>query len=640
MASVENQQSNPWLDTVLTRPWLTLLAFGSVFLVCLGLATQLQISQGLEFFLIKNDPDRVRNNEIKVDFSNDEIVILALDLGHPLNDQDLLHLAEWTDRIESIEGVEDVLTLTSVEDIRADGDFLDTSSFFKPDLVGDGAAFQSLVERLQDHPLFEGNLISKDLDSVAVLIQPKLEDGKTSGLINRGIIHALEEMLPDLPYDAYLGGYPAAEVDSTRIATRDLIVLTGAAFALILTLAFLLLRHWLALLMIASLAGFSQLFAIATLVLIDAPFTSVTATLPTILLATTSAYAIYAFSLLKQRRVDSERPGVDLALELVRPCVVSAVSTAAGFLALLTTPILAIQHLGIGLAVGILACLAGALLMLPALIEILKNQLPEVSTVDSPSADPAPKPSGFSYGVELARRPWLMLAIAASILLASILGLSRLRIESDPISYWKKDSFHRISDSYLQQEYDGSLFINVILTTGEVEGALRPDVLEFARKLIEFGLKNEIVSDSLSLLDYLQLLDDALNVPAVGDAESQSTAVATEDRRYFSSEGLASQYMLLYENSGNPEDFEDFIDFDRRALNIFLKVNSRSSTAVLELRDSLLATAENRFFWARPEDTDGGSSGYLVVVSQGDGRNLTLHGQRTCSRLLWRSSYS
>ncbi len=98
--------------------------------------------------------------------------------------------------------------------------------------------------------------------------------------------------------------------------------------------------------------------------------------------------------------------------------------------------------------------------------------------------------------------------------------------------------------------------------------------MRFARQWLRSAETSPIVTRSLSLLDYFALMDDVL------DPE--------RERSYFSDEALAMQYMVLYENAGDPDDLRHYIDFDRSALNLVLRVNSRSSSEILALRDRLL----------------------------------------------------
>ncbi len=573
---------------VQTYPRLIILLFGLAFVIGLVPATKIQIHPGLDYFLLQNDPDRARNQEIKAEFKNDEMLMVGIDLGRPLTASDLALLASLRREIESLPSVSDVIDLTSVEDVRADEQgFLDTSGLVGEELLAGtatpeelAASFERLLARIDGHRLVDGNLIADDRRAVSMFIVPTLEGDRASGAINQEVVTDTARILERAPWATWVGGYPAAEVDSTRIGLRDLGVLTSAALVLVLILAVTILRHWGVVLFVGVLAAWSNVLATAWLSLVGAPFTAVSATLPTILVATAGAYGLYAFALLRSAGAEDPffdlSPGARLVARLARPCTISALSTSAGFLSLTLMPIEVLKHLGAGLAVGILGALAASLLLLPALAQVFGFEPPPPRRIQLLSQI-------AQYGVERAERPWRAVLVTLLLVAVVVGGVFRLRLESDPITYWKADSFHRLSDGFLSDRFDGSLWVNLVLSTEEGEGALAPSVLRFAHGAIETAMADPIVTRSVSLLDYLALIDDAMNPEPPGEPDSE--------RRYFTSPALAAQYMVLYESSGSPEDFEYYVNFDRSALNVFLKVDSRSSKAVLDLRQRLLGFA-------------------------------------------------
>lgn len=574
-------------------PRAVVLVFALVAVAALVLASRLRMEPGLDYLLVQEDPEHERNHQIKVEFSNDELLIVGLELDRPFELQDLRRLRRLSEEIAQLEGVEEVIDVTTVEDVRSDADgFLDTSPLLDSgDLETQDPAEEARIlaiarDRLRGHRLFDGNLVSHDGTALAIVIVPKLVDGRPSGRVNLEVVRATSALLRKYDFQAWLGGYPAAEEDSNRIALKDLIVLTGGAILLIFLLVILLHRHWSAVLFVAVIAGLSELVAMAWLELIGAPLTPVTAILPSILLATSSAYGIYLFGFLRQVPRD-EKPGPALVSLAARPCAVAAIATGLGFLALELMPVAALRSLGSGLAVGIAACWAGSLLLVPALVQVLGIRAP------APRATADGLSRLATLGVDMARRPVPVLLATGAVLAISLLGLLRIEIESDPITYWRPESYHRRSDDFLRRQFDGSLFINVVLSTGQPDGALAPEVLRFAQKLLAEAQGTGTVTRTISILDYLALIDDAMNPEGRG--------LPDQARAYLSSESLAAQYMLLYENSGDPQNYEHYINFDRSGLNLFLKVSSRSSREILGLRDRLYAFAASEQA-ARPAD--------------------------------------
>jgi hypothetical protein len=123
--------------------------------------------------------------------------------------------------------------------------------------------------------------------------------------------------------------------------------------------------------------------------------------------------------------------------------------------------------------------------------------------------------------------------------------------------------------------------LNVVVETGRKGGALEPTVLAYADAIVERLEAAELIDRTISLLDYLALMDAALD-PENGP------------RRVLPSRELAAQYLLLYESGGDPDDIRHYIDFDRSALNVMGRLNSIHSRRVLTLRDEIASFATSR----------------------------------------------
>lgn len=77
-------------------------------------ATRVQINTSVDSLLMADDPGRPRNRALKTEFSNDEAVLVAFDLGRPFEAEDLRKLGTISSTIARIDGVEEVLDLSTI----------------------------------------------------------------------------------------------------------------------------------------------------------------------------------------------------------------------------------------------------------------------------------------------------------------------------------------------------------------------------------------------------------------------------------------------------------------------------------------------------------------------------------------------
>lgn len=546
----------------------SILLMFAVLAVAAGVpASRVQVDTALEHLMMRDDPERQRNREIKEEFSNDEILVVAFDLGRPYEEHDLRRLHDFSLRVAAIEGVDEVLDLTTIEDVRGDGESIDGSALI--DFASLSEEMGAIRARVDHHRLYDRNLVSRDAEVLALLVVLELpQPGEQLNFkVTEALFALLAEAGPDWP--TYVSGYPYSEHDSYRLLTRDLTRLSSLALLVVLGFVFAITRRVSAVVLTLALVAWTQVASAAWFGATGTPFTVVTAILPTVLLATTCAYAVYLFGLLG-RVSDEPEPGPALVALIAKPTLLAASSTIVGFLALRTMPVDVLGHLGTGLAVGIAAAAVGSVLGLPAAIHRFDLRLP---------ARRFPRLSQLGQlGCRLAKRPLLTLGVAAVVSVLAVGGISRIRIDSDPLSYWRPESTHRQSAEFVRTRLAGTLPINVVVHGNGAGGALEPEVLGFVDALIERIERSPHVDRTVSFLDYLHLMDAAMRPDE-------------PPRTVLPSRALAAQYMVLYEMGGNPQDYRHYIDHDRSSLNVFLRLNNRSSSVALGLRDEIAAFA-------------------------------------------------
>jgi hypothetical protein len=137
-----------------------------------GLAClQIRIDTSVERMLIRGDPERELNRTRRAEFSNDEIIVAAFDLGRPFTADDLRRLRVLSESVADLEGIEEVIDITNIEDVRSSGDLLDASVLV--DFEGLDGSLVPLYERVSGHRLYDQNLASDDLQvlSMSILLE-------------------------------------------------------------------------------------------------------------------------------------------------------------------------------------------------------------------------------------------------------------------------------------------------------------------------------------------------------------------------------------------------------------------------------------------------------------------------------------
>lgn len=550
-----------------SRVVLGFFLLGAIVAACF--AARVEIDGSVDRLLLREDPTRVLDERAKQDFGNDEIIMVGFELPAPWAPADLRKLGRISEAVAGLENVRRVRDLSSTEDIRGVGDTLDAGSLV--DFENLERDFPAIRDRATDHPLYDRLLVSRDGRALGMMVYAdsiRSNDIATNRLTAE-VIALVDEMAA--PWSVHYAGYPVTAYEVNRIVKQDLARLTPLALLVISVVLVLATRRLSFVPLFLALVVWVELVALGWLGLSGTPINVVISTLPTILVATTGTYLVYAVGLLRSVGEEEACPATALIGLLFRPVLLSALSTAIGFGSLRLIGMQSAGDLGVALSVGILAAAAGTLLLVPALVHRFDLRV---------AGAPPPALAGFGrLGVRLAVRPLVVVAVAAGVLALALPGLARLDLHTDTLQYFGDDNRVRTGAQFFQDRLSSGFLLNVVVRGDEANRALDADTLAFTQALVQRIEAIPEVGRTISMLDYFGLMDAAMR-----PGETPSTNPG--------SRAMAAQYLLLYESSGDPGDYERYLDFDRSALSVIVSIEGGSSV-YLEAAEDIARWAED-----------------------------------------------
>jgi len=574
------------------------ITFGLLFVVFAAVASQVEIDSTVEGLLDSSDPALAESHGFKREFSDDEIIVAAFDLGRAFTKDDLVRLDQVTAAIEVLPGVARASSLTNIEDVRDNGaGGLDASALVDREALAelDAEGFARIITRIREQPLYRGNLVSEDLSvlAIAVVLEPPVEGQKKDSRKVTGAVVDTAQRLAAGWCPMHITGYPVLELESDTRVKHDVTLLSPLVFGVVLLLIYLVGRRVFALVLLVALAGWTTISAIFVFSLAGLPINIVTSAIPAILLASSGTYGIYLLGLLQELR-DEPEPAMRVIALVTGPSTLSALSTGAGFLSLTFMQIDALVELGLGLAVGIVAAYIATLFLLPSLIHLRQFRLPVV--------DYKPLRHWYLVGVRMARRPVLTLGVFGLSLAATVPGLMRLQIETNPIDYFHESSDPVKAFEFVRDHLGGAAMVRVVIRGKGPDDALDPAASALAADVIRAAKTTPTVDFTLSMIDYYDLIDRALRPD-----EARRPYPPTRD--------LTAQYLLLYEMGGDPQAYSHYVNTDRSALSVALRTMSASTNAVLAVADTVMKAVPN------PGDYTVTPSGSLYLLAKSS-RNI------------------
>jgi len=337
----------------------------------------------------------------------------------------------------------------------------------------------------------------------------------------------------------------------------------------------------------------AEVWMIGTMAAFGIPFYTITSMLPILILAVGVAYAVH---LVTHAQIDLSR-GDDKRTALIKmmkgmwlPMVMTTLTTAAGFLSMLTSELVPMQFFGVFAAIGVSYAFIISFILIPAAFSLLKV--------------PKQRHEKMAFGGYLKwmsnvviHHPRRLMAAFGLLMLISSIGLSQISIDSSLVSEFRPSDPIRQADEILNAKFSGTNTLDIIIDTGEQDGVLDPKILKGLTLIQQAAEADPLVGDSTSIAEFISEMnkvmhngDDAYKIPP-------------------ESSNLAAQYLLLYSFSGAPDDFDSFITSDYRQAHVRIQLKSDSSHAATHLIESM---KENIDTWFPNAKVDYAGTAYTI----------------------------
>lgn len=547
-----------------------------------------------------DDPERLYYEEVRELFGGDDVLLLALISEEDIYRPEILdRVGRITRALEAHEGVERVISLATARDIRSTAGELRVVEFLEEahDTEGQLARLRAQVA---NNPVFAEVLVSEDARATAIIVE--LLDTDDRIIVEQGIDTALLELARAEPGEGRIAltGGPHMRAAWTRGLETDLSRVIPLDLVLVLAIAWLVLRT-LASVVVPLLTLLAALiWALGVLAWWGLELNPITVVVLPLVLVVGFAYVIHIIS------ASSEVPGVGrerverALVQVGLPVVLTAATTAAGFLALLASPLGAIREFGAFCALGIATTLVASLTLAPAL-QVLLDRGGE-RTPRAPMGEALLERLGQ---FDLRHRRGI-LAMGALVVCLSVWGATRLEVTTGLVTNLPEDHATRLDFQAVDERLQGAGLFSVVVEAGEAGAFQEPANLRRLEEIQTWLEEQPEISTTTSLADYVKLLHR-------GFLEDDPSALRIPDER-----ALVSQLLLL----GPAEDLEEYADFEYRTAHILVRSSVTDSKAI-----GALARRVRERLLELPRGLEGQVTGNIVLFSHA--LDLVAAGQAT-----------
>ena len=599
------------LGKLLKHSWLILIAIliGSIgfFMV---MRSNSRMETDLDKYMPQHHPAFVYSNQAEEWFNIKDGIIIAIENPKGIyNEGTIKKIKDLTKSLQKMKEIkkDDVTSLYTADNIVGTEDGLDVKPFFKK-APNTEAELEKLRDDVRSNEMIFGRLVSAD-EKVAIVIAEIEDDVFSQEFYNR-ILKVAKEY--EGPEKIYVAGRPIVEGTMAYLGPRDMKRMVPIVILVIVIVLLLVLRSLKSMIFTLLVVLFSTVWAFGLMAALRIPIYAVSTMIPVMLIAIGVADGIHLYSHLRLFMINNpdatKREAVlDMIHGMWKPVVMTSVTTAVGFISLLTSQVYPIKYFGLFTAFGVMVAMVFSLVLIPAGVMVFG--LPKWKSKKKKSDDTGDN-FATNFTKQVIRYKYVTIMITVVIVIISIFGIGKVWINSSFLEKFEKDSDIVLTDKFINEHFGGTSTLNVILDSKEKDAFKNPDILraiDRMQKDVDGSL--EVVGNSFSLADYLKRMNKVMHA----DSEKYNTIPESKE--------LIAQYLLLYEMSGDPDNLWKVVDYNYQKANVTFQLKSDNSKAI----KSAIAAIEKHIpeFKDKNVELKYAGSGYKELVFT----DLILQGQ-------------
>lgn len=459
-----------------------LLLVGILTIVSIFFATRLRFDYNFDNFFPKDDPDLAYFLSYRDKFGNDnDYLLIGLDNQGSLFEQAFLTKVDsLTKAIQKMPHVEAVLSPTSVK-----SHVIEQFGFFEIPYLHTDEPERYAEDSLKIYSTGElvGTLFSEDATAISLFVQTSDNLGKEA---SDTLIQSINGKLRVLQLqDSHMAGKALAQtvfVDKMKV---ELVLFMSASILLVIIVLWLTFRSAWGVLVPLVVVLLSVIWSLGVMGVFDKPIDIMTILLPTIMFVVGMSDVIHILSRytteIGQGAEKVQALKVTLR-EVGLATLLTSITTAIGFLTLLTTSIVPIREFGLFTAISIGLAFVLAFTVLPAILLLSKK----------PNAVKA-KSTRFTWSTLLGRQfrfilknPKVILGSSALIIVLSLIGISQIKVDTTLLEDMGDDDPIVLDFQYFEQKFSGVRPFEMHLTAAPGRTMYDAAVLEEINELEQY----------------------------------------------------------------------------------------------------------------------------------------------------------
>ena len=513
-----------------------------------------QTVNNVDYFELEDNPEVKFYDHFKSIFGDDEFFVIAFESSELFSPKDLEMIQGITASLENLSDVKKVTSLTNVNDISGGEDYFEVSQFIE-EIPETKSEQNTLKTRALQNPLYVDNLISKNGLTTAIVVEPEVRPEDQD--LRKRLLAEVWNILA--PYETqetqfYLAGDTTTNYYLAKYLNTDSLIFVPVTYLLITFVTWLIFRSktltLLSIINISFCVGATR----GLMGLMGISVNNITTIIIPLVMALALCDTVHIFSHLENsllKKYGNPKKAVTHIINQVSlPCFLTTLTTAVGFASLYVSEIKAIKEFGMVASAGMVFEFLFSFFLLPPLILFCKPKYVFLERTPQ-NGITSILSSLFSY---LFRWYPIVVLTGIIIVIGAAVFASQIRIETNVVEFFKKNSPVRTSLNFVERHLTGVETLDVSFQASERDAFKKPENLLVIETVQNYIKNLNGIDKTMSFIDFIKDMNQSFH------SESQ------DYYRIPDSKELVSQYMLMYD----ADDIEDYInaDFDHARLAI------------------------------------------------------------------------
>ena len=561
-----------FLNKLFKFPLLNLILILVVtFLFMRTMKSNARMETDLDKYMPQNHPAFIFSDEAEKMFNIKDGIIIAIENPEGIyNHNTLSKIKDITRKLGKMPEINkaDITSLYTADNIVGTEDGMDVKAFYKK-VPTSAEALAEIRQNVKSNEMIFGRIISED-ETVSVIIA-NIEDD----VFSQEFYHRILDLAKSYegPERIYVAGTPIVEGTLAYLSPKDMKKMVPIVIIVIIAVLLFVLRSVKNTFFTLLVVLFSVIWAFGLMAWLNIPIYAVSTMIPVMLIAIGVADGIHLYShldlfLLENPGVSKREAVTDMLKGMWKPVMMTSVTTAVGFISLLTSEVYPIKYFGIFTAFGVMSAMVFSLILIPSGILVFGLPKRKASTRTNQGHEDQ---LFHRFAHTVVKYKYFTPILTALIIIISLWGISRVWINSSFLAKFEKGSDIILTDRFINEHFGGTNTLNIIIEGNDRDVMKEPDVLRLIDTIQNDVEEHAFVGNSFSLADYLKRMNKVMHA----DDAAFNKIPGSKD--------LIAQYLLLYEMSGDPDNLWKVVNYDYNRANITLQIKSDNSKVIKDI---------------------------------------------------------